>query len=91
MEKPNRIPLFPLELVLFPSLALPLHIFKPRYKIMIQRCLSERIEFGIVPASKETVATVGCTADILFTGALPALVERQQARRRAAGNGRGVN
>jgi len=63
--KPNRIPLFPLDAVLFPTMALPLHIFESRYKIMIARCLEEKIEFGIVCAEGKSVAGVGCTAEIL--------------------------
>ena len=43
-----RVPLFPLNLVLFPNQTLPLHIFEERYKQMLQRCLRERIPFGIV-------------------------------------------
>jgi Lon protease-like protein len=65
MEKPTRIPLFPLDLVLLPSMPLPLHIFEPRYKEMIGRCLSERLEFGLVLASTSGVVSVGCTAEIV--------------------------
>ncbi len=43
-----RVPLFPLNLVLFPGQTLPLHIFEERYKAMLQRCLKERLPFGIV-------------------------------------------
>jgi len=46
----ERIPLFPLEVVLFPGTPLPLHIFEPRYKLMIQRCLENDSEFGVVLA-----------------------------------------
>jgi ATP-dependent Lon protease len=63
--KPNRIPLFPLDVVLFPAMTLPLHIFESRYKIMVARCMEERIEFGIVCAEGTAVASVGCTAEIL--------------------------
>jgi Lon protease-like protein len=59
------IPLFPLELVLFPGMPLPLHIFEPRYKEMIGECLQEKTEFGIVRATGNEVATIGCTATIL--------------------------
>jgi len=62
--KPTRIPLFPLDVVLLPSMALPLHIFEPRYKIMIGRCLNEAIEFGVILAADKGVARVGCTAEI---------------------------
>ena len=62
--KPTRIPLFPLDVVLLPSMALPLHIFEPRYKIMIGRCLNETIEFGVILAADKGIARVGCTAEI---------------------------
>lgn len=44
---------------------LPLHIFEPRYKLMISRCLEERIEFGMILAENKSVATMGCTAEII--------------------------
>lgn len=62
--KPTRIPLFPLDVVLLPSMALPLHIFEPRYKIMIGRCLNETIEFGVILAADKGIARIGCTAEI---------------------------
>jgi ATP-dependent Lon protease len=62
--KPIRIPLFPLNVVLFPGSTLPLHIFEHRYRVMIRRCLSEGLEFGIILATDKGVATVGCTAAI---------------------------
>lgn len=46
------LPLFPLNTVLVPGLVLPLHIFEPRYRMMIQELLNiedeEQREFGIV-------------------------------------------
>lgn len=62
--RPARIPLFPLEIVLLPGMPVPLHIFEPRYKNMIGRCLKERIEFGIVLAQHGSAVAVGCTAEI---------------------------
>ena len=44
----ERLPLFPLQLVLFPGMPLPLRIFEERYKLMIGRCLEERTSFGVV-------------------------------------------
>jgi len=61
----SLLPLFPLELVLFPGVPLPLHIFEPRYKEMIAECLELKKPFGIVRASEEGVADIGCTAEIL--------------------------
>jgi Lon protease-like protein len=67
MDRPTRIPLFPLDVVLFPKMALPLHIFEPRYKVMIRRCLNEKLEFGLILAASHGAATVGCTAEIMRT------------------------
>jgi len=64
MTRPTRIPLFPLEVVLFPGILLPLHIFEPRYRQMVHRCLEEHSEFGIVLARQDGIAPVGCTAEI---------------------------
>jgi Lon protease-like protein len=43
-----EMPLFPLNVVLFPGMVLPLHIFEPRYREMINRCIDEEIPFGVV-------------------------------------------
>ncbi len=42
-----RLPLFPLPAVLFPGATLPLHIFEPRYREMVGRCLEHEEPFGI--------------------------------------------
>ena len=42
------IPLFPLDTVLFPGMVLPLHIFEPRYREMINHCLDDHSRFGVV-------------------------------------------
>jgi Lon protease-like protein len=59
------LPLFPLNLVLLPGVPLPLHIFEPRYKEMIQECLNQKSEFGIVRSHEEALANIGCTAEII--------------------------
>ena len=59
------IPLFPLDVVLFPGTPLPLHIFEPRYKEMIGECLAEHRTFGVVRALGQGLADVGCTAEIV--------------------------
>ena len=41
------IPIFPLDLVLFPNQDLPLRIFEPRYKQMVDDCMLGGKEFGI--------------------------------------------
>jgi Lon protease-like protein len=59
------LPIFPLELVLLPGVPLPLHIFEPRYKEMIAECLEQKKPFGVVRASSDGVADIGCTAEIM--------------------------
>ena len=58
------LPLFPLEVVLFPGSELPLHIFEERYREMIGEALRDRTEFGIVLASEKGLVNTGCTAAI---------------------------
>lgn len=60
-----KIPLFPLDVVLFPGAALPLHIFEARYREMIGQCLERKQAFGVVRARLEGLAVVGCTAAIV--------------------------
>lgn len=43
------LPLFPLQIVVYPGEKLNLHIFEPRYKQLMQVCENENITFGIVP------------------------------------------
>jgi Lon protease-like protein len=62
---PTRIPLFPLDVVLFPSMPLPLHIFEPRYKKMTTLCLNSKLDFGVIYSSEKSPASIGCTAAIL--------------------------
>jgi len=61
----TRIPIFPLEVVLFPGELLPLHIFEPRYKEMVRDCQEKRQAFGVVLSADDGLAEVACTADIL--------------------------
>ncbi|HVZ15684.1 MAG TPA: LON peptidase substrate-binding domain-containing protein [Terriglobales bacterium] len=60
----SLIALFPLDVVLLPGAPLPLHIFEPRYKEMIAESLEKNIAFGIVRAQQDSVAEIGCTAEI---------------------------
>jgi len=61
----TRLPLFPLQVVLFPGSRLPLHIFEERYKVLVNSCIREEKEFGIVLEKSDGLADVGCTASIL--------------------------
>jgi len=42
-----KLPLFPLQSIFFPGETVPLHIFEPRYKQLINDCKDEAITFGI--------------------------------------------
>lgn len=61
----ERIPLFPLGIVLVPNMAIPLHIFEKRYKELVNRCLEKHEIFGIVYHDGKKLAKAGCTARIL--------------------------
>lgn len=44
----RRVPLFPLNTVLYPRMPLRLHIFEERYKLMVQHCVEQEMPFGVV-------------------------------------------
>lgn len=62
------IPLFPLNIVLFPGMVLPLRIFEPRYRLMMRRCLDGDRQFGV--ALIKEGEEVGAPAVPFTTGAL---------------------
>ncbi|MEN9205539.1 MAG: LON peptidase substrate-binding domain-containing protein [Thermostichales cyanobacterium SZTDM-1c_bins_54] len=70
----RELPLFPLpEVVLFPGRPLPLHIFEPRYRMMINTVMESDRRFGVLlwnPAT-QAPAKVGSCAEILQLQRLP--------------------
>jgi Lon protease-like protein len=68
-------PLFPLGLVALPGEVVPLHIFEERYKTMIERCLADESEFGIVWLSDDALREIGCAC------AITEVVERDEEGR----------
>lgn len=51
----RELPLFPLpDVVLFPQEVLPLHIFEPRYRMMVNQCIDEQQPFGVVLMREDT-------------------------------------
>jgi Lon protease-like protein len=58
------IPLFPLQVVVFPRTPLPLHIFEDRYKLMVGDAIQNETEFGMVLASKDGIVNAGCTVSV---------------------------
>ena len=73
MKSGMEIALFPLpNLVLFPQVAVPLHVFEERYKKMINQCIDQSDVFGLVllrpdaeEESEETIHRVGVTARVV--------------------------
>ena len=47
MTETKIIPIFPLDLVLFPRQELPLRIFEPRYKQLVDDCMLGDGQFGV--------------------------------------------
>jgi hypothetical protein len=78
---PSEIPIFPLpNVVLFPSALLPLHIFEPRYRAMVDDALESERLIGMVmlrpgwePQYEETpdVYPIGCAGFITHADRLP--------------------
>jgi len=62
-----RIPLFPLNVVLFPGQTVPLHIFELRYREMTRYCIDTKSCFGIVFVNDGKMARTGCSALIVKT------------------------
>jgi uncharacterized protein len=71
----DKLPLFPLQTVLYPGSILPLRIFEVRYLDLIQRCIENGAPFGVVsltqgsevvrPGQSEALAPVGTVATII--------------------------
>ena len=68
---PSATPMFPLGAVLVPGAVMPLHVFEPRYREMIQVCRDEQREFGVVMIARghevgggDVRTDVGCLARI---------------------------
>jgi Lon protease-like protein len=57
-------PLFPLGIVALPRESVPLHIFEDRYRRMIEECIRQEREFGIVWFSENELKPVGCACQI---------------------------
>jgi Lon protease-like protein len=59
-----EFPLFPLGIVALPTELIPLHIFEERYKTMMNICLEDESEFGIVWLADDGLRSIGCAARI---------------------------
>jgi Lon protease-like protein len=81
----EELGLFPLPLVLVPTERIPLHIFEPRYKELINECLERGEPFGLVLAAGEgavhdvgTRASVEEVLEVLDDGAMNIVVEGRE-------------
>ena len=64
----RELPLFPLpDVVLFPQEVLPLHIFEPRYRMLLRTVMEEDRRFGVIrwDPQSQAMADVGCCAEII--------------------------
>ena len=62
---PAVLPIFPLQLVVFPREKLNLHIFEPRYKQLIQECEKEGLTFGMPAYIDGKIKEVGTELKLL--------------------------
>ncbi|HEX4743830.1 MAG TPA: LON peptidase substrate-binding domain-containing protein [Candidatus Limnocylindria bacterium] len=71
----DRLPLFPLGGVLFPEMLMPLHIFEPRYRLLVRRSIAHERPFGIIlgqeGAGGDVPHEVGTSATIVGHSPLP--------------------
>ena len=74
----SELPLFPLSIVLFPGVPLPLHIFEPRYRQMLNDIRVSNNLFGLsyfdASTSEKEVPPdghIGCAAEVTETQPLP--------------------
>ncbi len=71
VESMEFLPVFPLPLVLLPGEMLPLHIFEPRYRQMLQDIETERNLFGVSLfeagegfVERPEIGSIGCVAEV---------------------------
>ena len=71
----RRLPLFPLDLLLFPGTRTPLHIFEDRYRALLGDVLAGDAAFGVLPPGEDgtapTSGTIGCVAEVVTHQPLP--------------------
>jgi uncharacterized protein len=74
----DLLPMFPLQTVLFPGVAMPLHVFEPRYRALTRHCLDGDGRFGVVLIERgsevgggDVRVSVGTCARIVEAAELP--------------------
>lgn len=61
----NFIPIFPLDVVVYPEETITLHIFEPRYKQLITECLSEGKPLGLPVHAEDRIKEYGTLAEVV--------------------------
>ena len=81
-----QIPLFPLHTVLAPGIALPLHVFEERYRVMVRRCLDSSSPFGVVliREGSEVAPPTGASQELSIAG-VGTFAEIREASKHADG------
>ena len=64
MRERDELGIFPLEMVLLPGEAVPLHLFEPRYRELFADCVLDGKPLVILLSSGGTRASVGCAGQI---------------------------
>ncbi len=60
----NFIPVFPLNIIVYPGEPLNLHIFEPRYKQLIKECIEEQRPFGIPVVLDKKIEEFGTLLEV---------------------------
>lgn len=60
----NFIPIFPLDIVVYPDEPLNLHIFEPKYKQLIKECIEQQKPFGIPVVLNKKVQEYGTLVEV---------------------------
>ena len=73
----HRLPLFPLPTIVYPGVPMPLHVFEPRYRQLVARCMEGDRRFGMVYHDPDVHGpfllepnVVGCVAEIVQVQAI---------------------
>lgn len=58
------LPIFPLEIIVYPGQELNLHVYEPRYRQLVKDCMASGKTFGIPSVNKDTLNEYGTEVEI---------------------------
>jgi len=80
-ELPNRIPIFPLSnFIIFPETTVPLNIFEPRYKEMVNDCMKNSKIIGLIQPRKSMNKSIPDLYNIGCAGKIKNIDETEDGR-----------